>query len=282
MHHKTPLKGLMGIVIIGALIVGFLQLQTKPAYSPPSVQQVDESVATSEEPAPIDHPQYDVQPLINEWLAGQTGKASVVVYDLENDAIIGSANQDEVYFAASIYKLYVAYEGYLAVQRGEYDINEIYLSGQTRGECLDLMIRESDSPCAEKLWNELGKQAVTDTLSTYGITNTSLVGITTTAGDAATMLRRLYQNDEMNPEYKQLFFDSMKDQIYRDALASSFSDVVFYDKVGFNGLQEYHDVGILELPNGRHYVVSVLTDGVGTSRMKLLGAKLLDALNVAE
>src|SRR5690606_24669257 len=93
-----------------------------------------ESEIAQEEEKP---PQYDVQPLIDAWAAQQSGKASVVVYDLENDMVIGSLNPDEVYFAASIYKLYVAYEGYLALQRGTHDPSEIHVAGQTRAECLD-------------------------------------------------------------------------------------------------------------------------------------------------
>ncbi len=268
---------LLGVIALAtAIFIAYILLKPHKVTSPSLQTQTLEEVtqpSIPEKPALV-----DVQPIIDTWAAKQTGDYSVVVYDLENDQTIGAVNQDQIYFAASIYKLYVAYEGYLAAQRGDYDLQEIYLNGQSRGECLFKMIHESDSPCAEKLWVELGKSELTAKLETYGIKNTSMTAINTTAQDAALQLIRLWNNDELNEANKATMLKSMATQIYRDSLAKGFSSVTFYDKVGFNGFEEYHDVGILELPNGRHYVVSVLTSEVGTAAMTELGTKLLAAL----
>lgn len=269
--------------MVAAAIVCFcvyLLLAPKQVTSPPQPSENPPATedTTDPEPEPTKPALINVQPIIDTWEQSQSGRYSIVVYDLANNEIIGEKHADDVYFAASIYKLYVAYEGYLAAERGVYNLNEPYLNGQTRKQCLDKMIRESDSPCGEKLWAELGKVELTDTLRSYGLTHTSMTNLTTTAHDAATLLIRLLQNDELE-QHKNLLLASMKDQIYRDALANGFAGATFYNKVGFRDFDEYHDVGILELQDGRQYVVSMLTDSIGTAAMANLGSQLLTALS---
>jgi beta-lactamase class A len=200
--------------------------------------------------------------------------ASVVIADTDG-TLIASRNKDESYFAASIYKMFVAYAGYQQIDIGIVDPGELYLGSITRAECLDLMIRESDSPCAEKLWNELGKQELTNQLISYGITNTSMVNITTTANDSAIMLGRIVRGQGLELPSKTALLESMREQIYTEALRSGFSDAVtVYSKVGFNGQDEYHDLGIIELTDGRQVILSVMTDNVGTSRIADLATKI--------
>lgn len=273
--------GLTALVLLGYAV--YLLFAPDEVSSPPSVQQtVQPQPNNSPKTEPEKPTLVDVQPVIDAWAKNQNGSYSVVVYDLDNEQIVAKVNKDKVYFAASIYKLYVAYEGYLAAQHGEYALDELYLNGQTRGECLDKMIRESDSPCAEKLWNELGKEATTQKLKTYGITETSMTGITTTAQDTATLLARIWNGEKLSEENKQKFLDSMKTQPdrYRRGLPSGFpANTTVYNKVGWNLDQEWHDTAIISLPNNRNYVVTVFTENVGLSNVRELGADLFAALN---
>jgi len=220
---------------------------------------------------------------LNEWSQSINGRAGVVVTDAYDGSVLATFDPDQQFFAASIYKLYVAYEGYKQIDEGLVDLSEQYLNGFTRGECLDKMIRESDSPCAEKLWVELGKQETTDILRTYGMNNTSMTGITTTAADAAIMLSRIANGEGLSEQSQTLFLQSMKDQVFRDTLNKSFiePEYVVYNKIGFNELQEYHDVAIIELPEtDRKLVISVMTDGVGTSNIVRLGETLKKAIPI--
>lgn len=274
-------KLFIGAVVVAIMLFGlglYIVFTPHTATSPASDDENRQTNPAEEAVPEPSYPLIDVQPIIDTWIAKQSGSASIVVYDLQNNQIIGEHNKSEVYFAASLYKLYVAYEGYLAEQRGDYQFDEPYLGSLTRGECIDLMIRESDSPCAEKLWVELGKSELTEKLRSYGINNTSMNNITTTAEDANLQLIRLWQHSEISEGSKASMLKSMANQIYRDALAKSFAGVTFYDKVGFRDYDEYHDAGIVELPDGRAYVVSLLTDGVGSVAMADLGAQILTKL----
>ncbi len=220
-----------------------------------------------------------IQAAVTSWNESLSGKASVVT--TESDGVLLNALEpDEPFFAASLYKLYVAYEGYRQVDNKEVDPSEDFLQGFTRAECLDKMIRESDSPCAEKLMAEIGPSEITEKLRTYGINNTSMVAITTTAGDVARILSRIATGEGLSGESQSAFLTSMKNQIFRDSLNKGFSqDVVVYNKIGFRELVEYHDAAIVEFPDGRQLIVVVMTENVGTTKIAELGRLLEQAIS---
>lgn len=219
-----------------------------------------------------------LQQVVDTWAGSVRGQVSVVVSDVDGN-VLASVQPDRDYFAASIYKLYAAYAGYQQLDAGEVDPDEQYINGHTRQECIDLMIRESDSPCAEKLWVEIGKSELDQQMAAYGLVDTDMVNIRTSAADAARMLSRIARSEGLTARSQQLFLESMRTQVYRDALNRGFSDsVTVYNKIGFNELDEYHDVAIIQLEDGRQLVVSVLTSRVGTRNIARLAIELEKAL----
>ena len=160
---------------------------------------------------------------------------------------------------------------------GTVNPDEQYQGGRTRLECLDAMIRDSDSPCGEKLWEELGRQDLTDTLVTYGILNTSMTALSTTAEDAGMMLSRIVKGDGLSESSRQLYLSSMEtqDALYRRGFPSGFTnDVTVYDKVGWNEQQEWHDVGIIKTADGRKLIYAVMTENVGSTQIAELAKKI--------
>ena len=273
------LLGLLATGIIAVLLLasGLFDSQVVAPVAPvETVVEEDELVIEQEEPSfnPI-----VLQATLDDWVEAQSGTASVVITDTDG-VVLASHNDDQVYFAASIYKLYVAYEGYRGVEAGELNPDEDYINGNTLAECLDIMIRESDSPCAEKLWVQLGKETVNDILKTYGLTNTSMTLIRTSAADAAIMLARIARGQGLSEASQAAYLASMKDQIYRDALNAGFDDpsITVYNKIGFREQIEYHDTAFVELEDGRRLVVSVMTENVGTRQIAALGTALQEAL----
>lgn len=225
-------------------------------------------------------PLIDLQPTVDQWAAAQKGDFSVVIYDPANKKNVAELNPDKEYFAASIYKLYVAYEGYRKIDSGDFKSDEAYLDGWSRGKCLEEMIRSSHSPCGEKMWAELGKESTTARLEAYGLKNTSMTGLTTTARDASLILARLETEEGLSKQSKSAFLDSMKtqDSRYRRGLPSGFTQSTVYNKVGWNENLEWHDTAIITLPNGRNYVVSVFTRSVGMNQVAALGKAIEERL----
>jgi beta-lactamase class A len=243
---------------------------------------IDSSQATNSENTDnsqvATEPEFDnvaLQKVVDDWTASVGGVSSVYISDTDGK-IVASNMPSDIYFTASIYKLYVAYAGYQQVDAGEVDPSEVYVNGYTREECLDKMIRESYSPCAEKLWNEIGKAELTAQLKTYGINNTNMEGITTTAEDSGIMLARIAMGDGLSSESKAAYLSSMKDQEakYRRGLPSGFSTLTVYNKVGWNELVEWHDSAIVELTDGRKLIVTVMSENVGYSNVAKLGSAI--------
>lgn len=234
-----------------------------------------------EERQPKVQPLPSVQKEVEDWVAQNAGEYSIVVTDLATGTELASYGADKQYFAASIYKLYVAYLGYLDIQNGEHGFDNPFLGEWTRKECLDKMIRESHSPCAEKLWAEQGKQESTERLKEYGLSGTSMLGLTTTAQDVDIILRRMYDKKELDQTSLDLYLESMKNNIYRDVLPKALPELMVRDKVGFRELVEYHDAGFVTLPNGREVAVTLLTTNAGTRRMIDLTQTIFEPLVTA-
>ena len=271
---------LAGVLLIIIIIIGVIfWLVTASSTKEPGLesnQSPSEQTVSSGNDNQLDKPPrydaLDLQEIVDEWAGSAGGSSSVYMSDVDGN-IVASSKPSDVYFAASIYKLFVAYAGYGQVDSGEVDPSEIYVNGYTRAECLDLMIRDSYSPCAEKLWNELGKAKLTAQLKAYGIMNTSMEALTTTAMDASIMLARIARGEGLSDESRDSYLSSMKDQeaIYRRGLPSGFKTLVVYNKVGWNEQKEWHDTAIIELPDGRQLILSVFSENVGSSNIAKLG-----------
>lgn len=281
---RKPHKWLVPTAIVVAvllllLIVSFL-FNNKAAAPEQQNQSIQTETNQTEQNEENPTPQYnakELQSVVDSWVKSHGGTYSVVVSDPSSNKTLATTAKDTQYFTASIYKLYVAYIGYQKIDDGTYSANQTYLNGWTRGKCLDEMIRTSNSPCAEKMWVELGKENLNTQLKKYGLTNTSMTGLYTSAADTAIILTNIQNSKDLSKESRSKLLESMKNQIYRDGLPAGFTKMTVYDKVGFRGTVEYHDTALVKTDKGT-VVVSVLTKNAGTKNIAGLGKALQEAL----
>ena len=254
----------------------------------------------------------DLSAVVNNWANNATGLTSVYVYDLDYNQIAGQFYAEKSYNTASLYKLFVVYEGYLRVAEGTWKLDEPYLSNSagsfTRGDCLDLALRESYSPCAEKLWDEIGRDALDEIIATkFGITNSDISQLTSNVADIASMLKIYYEHKGLPDELVNKIKDSMLVQPptnkegtcanlcdWRQGLPSGFSDkATVYNKVGWlhSGRGQlwsyYHDAAIVELPDPNtgaihHYIVVVMTSNSYVAEISDFASQLENAINTAQ
>lgn len=280
-YKKPILLTVIAVVLImagGSLLLWWREDSQAPIPQPVPAAVV-ETEETPTEPTQIAKSDFNkavLQQTVDEWVGGHKGVYGIVLTTQTGEPL-AEYNGDKSFFAASIYKLYVAYEGYRNIDDGTHALNQPYLGKWTRGECLDKMIRESHSPCAEKLWGELGHESLDAKMKTYGLANTSMTSISTTANDAAVMLARIQTGEGLSENSRKKFLASMKAQIYDDALKAGFTEQTVYDKVGFRDLVEYHDVGIIKFRDGRVLIVSVLTEKAGTKNIAGLSQAIATA-----
>lgn len=279
---QIVLAVVLAVILVAVLVVAFMYWRdSRSSESTPPPEPYRQSVQeTSPAAEAVPAPEAEVvdatslQRAVDTWVADQSGTASIMITDIQGTPL-AIHDADRPYFAASIYKLYVAYEGYRLVDAGNVSADTPYLGTTTRGQCLDIMIRNSDSPCAEKMWAELGKPEITTQLKTYGIDTTNMSALTTTAKDAAVMVARIARGEGLSADSQAKYLASMRDQIYRDTLNQSFAPgVTVYNKIGFRELVEYHDVALVDFGSDKKLVVSVLTEDVGTAPIIALGKAL--------
>ena len=280
-HHLVwaiEAVALILIVVVVAILVWKPKSQNVNPSTQPDNASTQQSTEKDEEP---EVPEFDVKKLssaLNSWVKGHGGAYGVTIMDKSGDVLAESGGK-EAFFTASIYKLYVAYIGYQKIDDGTYKSSETYLNGWSRGKCLEEMIRQSHSPCAERLWVELGKSNLTAKLETYGLKNTDMEGLVTSSRDAAIILARLESGKDLSESSRKKLLDSMHVQIYRDALPEGFAEQEVYDKVGFRENVEYHDTAIVRFKDGRSLIVSVLTKNAGTSNIAGLAKVIAEASN---
>lgn len=243
---------------------------------PPSVQRILAAtplLPSAEAATPKSLNAIAIQQAVSAWATKNRGTEGVVV--LSNDGgTLATSNEHDTFFMASIYKLYVVYLGYQDIDNGVHSLDEPYLNGWSRGRCLDEAIRNSDSPCAEKLMGEYGRQNIMTKLTAYGLTDTSFKGLTTSAHDVAIVLQRVSAGTDLSQASHSALMASMKGQKYRNGLPKGFNGATTYNKVGFQDEAEYHDVGIIEQPDGRRIIVVALTSHVGVRSIAQLASNL--------
>ena len=235
----------------------------------------------------------DFQPVIDNWVKTVGGNKSVYIYDLNLDKAVGSYNIKEDYKTASLYKLFVVYEGYKRVNSGEWNgENKAGSTGYTISRCLDLAIRESYSPCAETLWGMIGRDKLDTIIETeWGITKSDISKLISNVSDISTMMKRFYEHPEFNDsKLIENMWDSFLNQPktsydWRQGLPSGFTKASVYNKVGWEYNSDkkywniYHDTAIVKFPledgTTRDYIVTVMTNKVDFKYIKNLG-KLLE------
>lgn len=261
---KIWLLALLAILVAGAAawFVFFRDDKSGVAQQAPPQQQ-NEQKEEEELPAPE---LVNLQPVVDKWADKQQADYAIVVYDPANEKIIASREPDRKFFAASLYKLYVAYLSLVDFQNGDQDPDEILTQGLTRKECVDKMIRESHSPCGEAMMASIGQETLRKRVAAMDINNTIFAGITTTAGDSAQILRYIVEMRDLTKENTEFLKDAMRDQParFRGGLPKGAPKATWETKVGWNLDINYHDVGIMTLPNGRQYVVAILGQGSGS------------------
>lgn len=263
--------------------------KTEVAYNvteeQPDPPQIDPEV---EEPPE----EIDFQPVVDSWVAATRGNKSIMIYDLALKHVVGAYNVESEYNIASLYKLFVVYEGYRRVSNGEWDgSSQAGYTGKTIIECLDLAIRESNSDCGETLWSMIGRGTLDDIIANeWTIVSSAISKLVSNPNDIMLMMKRFYDHPDFNnQELLSRMWDSFLNQPvteydWRQGLPSGFSKASVYNKVGWNYLPDeeyweiYHDAAIVKFPleNGktRDFVVVVMTDEIDFRNIRKFGEML--------
>ena len=292
-RSKTINRLLMTILII--LIVAIVVLVAL-IFNTRTASELGEDTGSSNEVSTPDNKtskssptKIDFQPVVDDWANSTSGDKSIAIFDLDRNELLASYNIDKQFDTASLYKLFVVYEGYRRVQSGEWGGDEP--AGQTNKtilQCLDLAIRESNSTCAEAIWGMIGRKELDKIVhDEFKITHTDISALTSNANDIASIMKMFYRHkqitdDKLVEQLKDSFLNQpITDYDWRQGLPSGFEKANVYNKVGWDYNPDekrwnlYHDASIIEFPDdNRHFIVVVMTNHIAPKKIAELGRSI--------
>lgn len=233
----------------------------------------------------------DFQSAIDVFSASSGGQKSVLIYDIERQELVNSYNPDSVYNTASLYKLFVVYEGYRRIDSNEWDQNAMAgATGLSIIDCLDLSIRESNSACAETLWGMIDHTSLDNIIKNdYGIIHSDISRLSSTPEDIMSIMQLFYDHPhissvELIARVKDSFLNQpVTSYNWRQGLPSGFARANVYNKVGWDynpnihNWNVYHDAAIIEFPEeNRHFIVVVMTTQTPFQQITNLGSQIED------
>ncbi len=284
--HKYWLPAVCIFVLVVGVSVGVAALWAGNNTEDEAGEDTSSSISAEEQTPESELPAtpnfINLQPTIDSWLSTlpSGAKVGLMIYDLDNDKVAAEYHPDDVFNAASIYKLFFVYDGYRQIASGAENADEFFVTAYdnfhsgplTFGDCLDLMIRESYNTCADPMRSDPARFARAKALAAeLGLQNTSSAGLYSSAADLTELLKLYYTHPDLSEETWAKIQDSMLNQPkttyeWRRGLPSGFTDpsVKVYDKVGWNWTGDYwdpyDDATIIEFTEqGRHYIVVVMT-----------------------
>lgn len=268
--HKQPdrSKWLVLFVALVLALGGVYWFFGRKDTAPANQTHQEQPGETSQEPEQPPYEPTNLQPVIDEWTTKYPASYHIAVYDLQSGTIIGQREPDTVLFAASLYKIYVAYLSLVDFQTGAQNPDDILIAGQTKRECVDKMIRSSDSPCGEAMMAEIGQATLNERVQNeLGTAGTFFNGIRTSASDSALVLKAIADKKDLDDKNTAFLLDAMRTQPdrYKRGLQTGAPEATWETKVGWNEDINYHDIGIMTLPDGRKFAVAILGQGSGSS-----------------
>jgi len=306
---------LAAVMFIQAALVGACGAKEEDAPAEPTVQVLVGTPAPQESPAPSDaaelevvarspaevslswlQQQVEVPPLpavaapredagllsaVRAALVDAPGRSSVVVHNLA-DGRYAAVEPEEVYYAASTFKLGILYEAFRQRDAGILDFNRLLtleekyvaddlgtleLLGLHAGDTLTVadavraMIIVSDTPTAALLQDTVGGQTADATLRSLGIEDTSFNNrmLPATAADLAALLTAIAGGIGVSAESRAEMMALLLQESYKDGVAAGVPEgtAVAHKTGSFSDAT--HDISLVWGPAGP-YVIAVMTD----------------------
>lgn len=260
--------GVVGLLTTAAVAVTLLLNNTSVGNDTASATQPAESSSDGMLTASLY--QAPLEEMVHDFGSQYYDTIGLYVIDISDNAQ-ASYNGSQQFVSASLYKLFVAYMVFDAVDSGEIALSDTVQDINASVEhCLNIMITISDNACAVALGKQLGWQIIDDRLQQEGYASTVLNNydengdlITdklTTPEDVATLLYRLYSGDLLSSESTSQFMSLLENQTLNYALPTGLDDdISFAHKTGILDSVS-HDAGFITY-QGKVLLVVMMTDG---------------------
>jgi beta-lactamase class A len=274
-------------------------IRTTPQASPP-VRLVATRLAAptvTYTPSP-DRQDAALRSLVLDVLGAEAPAYGVVIKDLATGRGT-SLNADRIYYAASIFKLFVMYEAFRQESLGIFELSdELVMTpyydafglGPRQTElcqvlsvdtALQAMMEISDNAAAVLLQDLVGSSNINQALGALGLEDSRLLtdDLPITAGDVALLVEAIGRGEAVSrPASEQMLELMAREQFDNGLRAGTPRDVTVAHKTG-NWTNATHEAGIVFAPAGS-YVMVVLSDKDHQTRLiEELSRRVYDYFN---
>jgi beta-lactamase class A len=214
-------------------------------------------------------------------IAGAPGRTSVVVHNLQ-DGRYAAVNENEVYYAASLFKLGILLEAYRQRDAGtldfskqltleqkyvDLDLGTLEELGLKAGDLITVadaaraMVVVSDTPTAVLLQDTVGCTKADQTLVNLGITRTEFCNreLPATAADMTTLLEAVASGSGVSDASRLEMISLLSKEYYRQGVFAGVPAGTFIAHKTGHYPTATHDVALVWGPSGP-YVITVMTD----------------------
>jgi beta-lactamase class A len=219
---------------------------------------------------------------IKEIFTKQKGSWSVYFKDFTSSDMVG-INEQVMYTAASVNKIYVLAGLYYLAGQGEIDLDDTitlqrkdiqdFGTGTMRYDApgtvyslktvARLLVEKSDNTAELILRSKIGDEKLQELVDSWGMTQTSIIENKTSLADVATILTKMKNGEITNSSSTIEMMDFMDKSEYEDRLPALLpKDVRVFHKIG-NEVGNIHDVGIIQMPDGTSYFLGILSSDIG-------------------
>lgn len=246
-----------GVVISGMIINLYSLAQPTYAETPGPVPLVSPAATPV-----ISNPKTNqLQIDIDQWVANHPkSKWGVSVRSMDNTSVSAESNGQQKFSLASLYKLFLLQP--LAANVPAETWMTTRISTRSYADCVNVMLRLSDNPCAEAIGAKIGWAKAEKNLRTSGYLQTTFrdKGFASgTAADTSQMLQNLYSGQEFNDSARKFILDAMSTAKKKEAIRLACLDCTVYNKTGDLGTV-HNDAAIIQ-KNGKTYTIVILSEG---------------------
>jgi beta-lactamase class A len=256
-------------------------LSANPAAGPVAAPA---PTATGVATAPSTHPTADraLEELLNEVLGASAPHYGVVIKETRGGTG-AEINPDQLFYAASLFKLPIMVEVFRQRSLGQLGLDDVLVAdsidlaedlGTFRGdvgdpftvhELLDLMITLSDNTSAIMLMRSLPGRAVDGTMRDLGLEDTSVTDweLPTTAHDMALLMEAIALGWAVDTDASGEMLELLLRQTWRSRIPAGVPEGVPVGNKTGDWFDAAHDVAVVFAPRGI-YVIAVLSDGGGS------------------
>ncbi len=278
-----------GMLISGLVVAAGYTINLRNSLAAPIIEEVPKAVVASPQPdapkaapvvaKPAQPSSQDLQKVLNKWQQDyKTAHFGVMIREIGGSKRSASINAHDQFYAASLYKVFLAQYLYNKAESGQLDLNSYKIKGYTVTKCIERMIVVSDNYCGHGLGDVVGWNNLNTVVHQNGFTETiTSTDLLTSASDMAEYLERLQGGTLMGRTYTNQIIGYMKRQIYRTSIPAGVPSVSVADKPGYLG-SYWHDAAIVYHPKGA-YILVIMSRGSGSFAFKDLSRRVSDFFN---